>query len=158
MDHTIRERYQLVVIGAGAAGLGAAVSARQSGLTDILVLEKDGRPGGVLVQCIHSGFAGDSLELTGPEYAASLAARVKAAGIRLVTEAFVTDVSDRRVSFLRPDGRYTVAADAVILAAGCTEKHAARLGITGSRPAGVYTAGEAHLGHIPYVNARQVFA
>jgi len=143
MDHTINRHYQLAVIGAGAAGLGAAVAARERGLTDILLLEKESFAGGVLRQCIHSGFFGDELEGTGPEYADALLRRADACGVRLLTDSFVTEIRrDGRVRFIRPDGVYEITAEAVILASGCMEKSAAALGIAGSRPAGVYTAGE----------------
>ena len=48
----------LVIIGGGPAGLAAAVAAAENGLPaeDILILERDGRLGGILNQCIHNGF------------------------------------------------------------------------------------------------------
>ena len=46
----------LVIIGGGPAGLAAACKAWESGLRDILILERDKELGGILNQCIHNGF------------------------------------------------------------------------------------------------------
>ena len=64
----------LVIIGGGPAGLAAAVSAWDSGIKSLLVIERDSHLGGILNQCIHNGFGLHTFkeELTGPEYALSL--------------------------------------------------------------------------------------
>ncbi len=64
-------RLDLAIIGSGPAGLAAAVKAKQAGIRDLVVFERDQRPGGILPQCIHSGFGllRFKEELTGPEYA-----------------------------------------------------------------------------------------
>ena len=61
----------LVIIGGGPAGMSAAVAAYESGIRDILILERDENLGGILQQCIHNGFGLHKFgeELTGPEYA-----------------------------------------------------------------------------------------
>ena len=63
--------HDIVIIGAGPAGLAAAIAAKESGVEDVLVLERDNVPGGILNQCIHNGFGLHTFkeELTGPEYA-----------------------------------------------------------------------------------------
>ena len=61
----------ILVIGAGPAGLAAAIAAKEDGIDNLLVLEREHNPGGILRQCIHNGFGLHRFkeELTGPEYA-----------------------------------------------------------------------------------------
>lgn len=138
---------ELVIIGAGPAGMAAAVSAYDAGIRDILLLERGEREGGILLQCIHNGFGLHRFgeELTGPEYAARYADMVRERGIRVLTGTTVISVShDRRVTAVsRTEGYMTIECGAVILAMGCRERPRGALNIPGFRPAGVYTAGTA---------------
>ena len=70
---TAIKTHDVIVIGAGPAGLAAAYSAWQNGAGRILVLERDREPGGILQQCIHNGFGLHHFkeELTGPRLRAS---------------------------------------------------------------------------------------
>ena len=58
----------IVVIGGGPAGLAAAAAAKENGIDNILILERDRELGGILNQCIHNGFGLHTFkeELTGP--------------------------------------------------------------------------------------------
>ena len=138
---------ELVIIGAGPAGMAAAVSAYDAGIRDILLLERGEREGGILLQCIHNGFGLHRFgeELTGPEYAARYADMVRARGIEVLTGTTVISVSrDRHVTAVsRTEGYMTIECGAVILAMGCRERPRGALNIPGFRPAGVYTAGTA---------------
>ena len=144
----------LVVIGGGPAGMSAALAAYDKGLRNIMILERDNALGGILRQCIHNGFGLHRFgeELTGPEYAARDAVRVKELGIPYFTNTMVLSLSPDRVvrATSEQEGIFTVKARAVILAMGCRERPAGALGIAGSRPAGVYTAGTAQ----KYVNMK----
>lgn len=140
-------RKKLIVIGGGPAGLAAAVAACDAGIapSDILILERDREPGGILNQCIHTGFGLHRFgeELSGPEYAGRYVDMVRQRQIEIVTDAMVLSLSaDRHLSFVSPaTGFVRAEADAVILAMGCRERTRGALSIPGTRPAGVYTAG-----------------
>lgn len=135
----------VAIIGGGPAGLAAAVACRDAGVSDVLILERDRRLGGILPQCIHNGFGlhyfGE--ELTGPEYAQRFIDEALRKGVKAKTGTTVLSVSpDRRVTAVNPeDGLFTVEAGAVILAMGCRERTRGALAIPGTRPSGVYTAG-----------------
>ena len=137
----------LVIIGGGPAGMSAAVAAYDAGIRDILILERDKSLGGILRQCIHNGFGLHRFgeELTGPEYAYRYEEQVKQRNIPVKLGTMVLDVTpDKLVTAMNgEDGLFTVEAKAVILAMGCRERPKGALNISGTRPAGIYTAGTA---------------
>jgi len=147
----------LVVIGGGPAGLAAALSAKTTGVKDILLIERGKRLGGILNQCIHDGFGIELFgeALTGPEYAHKYIEEFNSEGIEVLLEATVTDLSaDRKLTVISPKGLIEIQAKAVILATGCRERTREMIRIPGERPAGVYTAGCAQnminlLGYMP---------
>ena len=144
---------QAVIIGGGPGGLAAAAELKKNGIDDILVLEREHTPGGILRQCIHDGFGltrfGETL--SGPEYAQRFIDDVKKQGIEIVTDATVIGLTqDRKVTAASKDGLLQYQADAVILTMGCRERTRGALSIPGERPAGVFTAGTAQA----YINLK----
>lgn len=138
--------HDIVIIGGGPAGMAAAVAAYDAGCRDVVILDREARLGGILVQCIHSGFGLHKLgkELTGPEYAETYAQMVAQRDIKVYTETMVTGLTaDKIITAQNREGILKIKAKAVILAMGCRERSRGALNICGSRPAGIYSAGTA---------------
>jgi len=137
----------LAVIGGGPAGLAAAIEARRNGVRNVTIIERDREPGGILQQCIHSGFGLHIMkeELTGPEYADRFIRQAGQLGIDFRLNTMALGISpNREVSIVNSyDGATAIKAGAVILAMGCRERTRGALNIPGTRPAGIYTAGTA---------------
>ncbi|MBR1796725.1 MAG: FAD-dependent oxidoreductase [Clostridiales bacterium] len=137
----------ILIIGAGPAGLAAAIAAKEQGIDSILILEREDMPGGILRQCIHNGFGLHRFneELTGPEYAQRDIDRVNELGIKIRCGTTVLSVSeDKLVTCVSSEeGFRTIKAKAIILAMGCRERPRGALCTPGTRCAGIYSAGTA---------------
>lgn len=142
-------KYDIAIVGAGAAGLGAALKAHEAG-TSVVIIEREKEAGGILKQCIHDGFGLHHFKerLTGPEYVERFLRDVIDRDIPLLKSTFVSKVKKERGNFQltlinKLQGVFKVEAKALILANGCRERTSKQVGIHGHRPAGVYTAGTA---------------
>lgn len=136
-------KYDVVVIGGGPAGLAAALKAREKA-EKVAVLERNDELGGILNQCIHSGFGLHVFkeELTGPEYAQRYVDMVKETDISCYLNTMVINVTeDKHVIAMSEGGMLVFEAASIVLAMGCRERTRGQIRIPGTRPAGVFTAG-----------------
>ncbi len=144
---TIKDQYDVVVIGSGPGGLAAAISAKKNGAQDVLIIERDIEPGGILLQCIHNGFGVEVFkqDLPGPSYAQRFINEAFQVGIEFLLDTMVLEITrDHRITATsKRHGFLTIQAKAVVLAMGCRERTRAQVRLPGTRPAGVFTAGTA---------------
>jgi NADPH-dependent 2,4-dienoyl-CoA reductase/sulfur reductase-like enzyme len=137
----------LLVVGAGPAGLSAAIAAKQSGVRQVLVVDREKEAGGILNQCIHAGFGlfqfGEAL--TGPEYADRLLNEALALDVEFCLETFVVSLKPTLETevFSTGRGHWWIKPKSIVLAMGCRERTRAAVAVPGTRPAGVYSAGTA---------------
>lgn len=150
--------YDVLIVGAGSAGMAAALGAREAGAEHILMVDREPEAGGILMQCIHAGFGLHHFgeELTGPEYAERFLREVYSNDIHIITDTFVADIDrDRRLKLMSgTQGVRIVEAGTIILAMGARERTRGAIRIPGTRPSGVLTAGLAQkfvnmLGYLP---------
>ncbi|MBF1169315.1 MAG: FAD-dependent oxidoreductase [[Eubacterium] sulci] len=154
---------QAVVIGGGCSGLAAAAKLKQEGLKDVVLIEKDAELGGVLNQCIHNGFGLTTFkeQLSGPSFAERYEDQVVEAGVEVKLNTMVTHMSrDKVIEYVnQEEGYQKLQADIIILSVGCYERSRGALAISGERPTGVYTSGQAqrYLNIDGYMVGKSVF-
>ncbi len=145
----IKRRADVAIIGAGPAGIAAAIKAKLLGLETVLIENRD-ILGGIPLQCIHPGFGIHYFkeDLTGCEFIQRLIDRMYSVGVDLILNAYVHSIEfnsyiEKRVNVITPNGVYKIDTKTIIYATGARERHLFELNIFGDRPDGVYTAGEA---------------
>ncbi len=140
------QNVDVAVIGGGPAGLAAAISAREHGAKNVVVLDRNSWLGGILPQCIHDGFGVEEtgISMTGPEYAEMYIQMAEKQGIIFMRETMVLQFDKKReITAVNKKGLHKIKAKSIILAMGCREKTRWNVMIPGDRPSGIYTAGVA---------------
>ncbi|ENZ31259.1 hypothetical protein HMPREF1084_03329 [Clostridium butyricum 60E.3] len=154
--------YDLIIIGAGIAGMTAALGAARQGIGKILVIEKESSVGGIINQCIHNGFGKKLIGeyVTGPEYIQYIKDEIQKENIEIILNSNVLDINrDRVVTYVSPsEGVKEVNAKAIIFAMGAREKYSGNIMISTNTLTGIFTVGEAQRivnldGYIPGKNA-----
>jgi thioredoxin reductase len=139
-----RHDTDVLIVGAGPAGLASAIQLKQLGVARVAVVDRESEPGGMPRLCHHTGFGvWDFHRLyTGPQYARRYAALARNAGVEIRTETTITGWKDERtMTFTSPQGLGEIEAAAILLATGVRERpRAARL-TPGYRPRGIFTTG-----------------
>ena len=145
----MRDRYDTVVIGGGPAGLSAAIKAKEHGLS-VLLLENRDLLGGIPLQCVHPGFGLHYFkeDLTGTEFIYRFIEKFEKLGIESYTNAHLAEIElvsdiEKRLKVITSRGVLSLQATSLIYTTGARERHIFEIGITGNRPPGVFTAGEA---------------
>ena len=142
----IKKIYDAIIIGGGAAGLSASNKIAEAGFSTAIV-ERENCLGGILNQCIHTGFGLHRFgkELSGPEYAEMDINLISDKKIDSFTNTTVFEIrnngTDKSVFASSAEGVTEFKTRAVVLAMGCRERNRGNLGIPGTRPSGIMTAG-----------------
>ena len=139
------KKVDILVVGGGAAGMAAALAAAERG-KHVLLTDRNPYLGGVLPQCIHHGFGNGYFgeDITGPEYARRFVEQIQRSPVEVMTDTMVIRLQADKTALLSgAGGLMTVAFDHCILATGCRERPLGALPTGGTRPAGIFTAGQA---------------
>ena len=139
----------VLIVGAGPAGLAAALELKKLGVGDIVVAERESEAGGIPRMCGHIGFGLRDLRrvMKGPDYARKYRQLAEDAGIQIHTNTTITGwnfsltLKPSALTFTSPDGVGTIEAKSVLLATGVRERPRSGRLIPGHRPQGIFTTG-----------------
>ncbi len=138
----MKMKYDVVVLGGGAAGMGAVNAAKEQGAS-VLLIEREASTGGVLNQCIHTGFGLQvfKIELTGPEYHEMYIEKTGKFDALYETMVLDVDLKNGKLIAMNAHGNHEIEYRSLVLATGARERPFEALRIPGTRPSGVFTAG-----------------
>jgi len=144
MIHSQSINTDVLIVGAGPAGLAAAIELRRLGVEKVMIIEREAQAGGIPRHCFHGGFGWFDMRriLSGPAYAQKYQHLAERAGVEIAVESTAQCWSGRSsLQITSPAGIKNITAKAILLATGCRERpRAARL-VPGSRPRGIYNTG-----------------
>jgi NADPH-dependent 2,4-dienoyl-CoA reductase/sulfur reductase-like enzyme len=145
-EYIVSQLIDVAIIGAGPAGLAAAIKAKEAGADKVTIVERAEAPGGLLDQCVHNGFGllYFNEDLTGPEFACRFIEKAMDLHVNLELETMALNITpDRNITAANKNGLVTLGAKSIVLAMGCRERTREAIVISGTRPAGIFTAGTA---------------
>ncbi len=138
------EECDVAIIGAGPAGLSAAIELKKSGIASVVVLEREAEAGGIPRHCAHPPYGIREYKwiMTGPSYAKRLVETARQSGAHIAVKNTVTLLEPGGVlTIATPEGPKKLTAKRVLLATGIRETpRSARL-VTGGRPLGICNTG-----------------
>lgn len=137
-------RADVAIVGAGPAGIGAALELRRLGVARVVVLDREEHAGGIPRQCSHPSFGWQEFRriLSGPAYARRLVNAAAGAGVEIRTRHSVVALNKGgALEVTSSEGQLIVHAKRVIVAAGARETPSAARLIPGDRPMGSLTTG-----------------
>lgn len=117
------KRYDLIVVGAGPAGLSASIEAAKRGLK-VIVFDENAKPGGQLFKQIHKFFGSKEhkAKVRGFRIGAELLKEAADAGVEVVLNAIVIGLyQEKEVTVKIEDKVCHFKGDAVIIATGASE-------------------------------------
>jgi thioredoxin reductase len=150
------EHHEVIIIGGGPSGLATALALSQSGVKDVVVLEREQEAGGIPRHCGHRGFAPykNFGLMTGPNLARQLRDQTKGLDIRTSTTVLeFTLRGNLRVHSAQ--GIAEMSAGKIVLATGTRESSRAARLIGGNKIKGVMNTGE--LQQRVYLNGEKPF-
>lgn len=141
------QTYDLIVIGGGIAGMSSAIEAKKNGMESVIILDKESELGGMMNQCTDSGFGIEVLgeNLTAPEFSQRFIDEVEALGIECRLDTMALELTREKVvtAVNSIEGVFKIRGKVIIVASGCMERARNTLNISGSKFAGIYSAGVA---------------
>ncbi|NOT05152.1 MAG: FAD-dependent oxidoreductase [Anaerolineales bacterium] len=146
----------VLIVGAGPAGLSTAIELKKQGIKNILVVDREPEAGGMPRMCHHTGFGRADLwrMYSGPRYTQYYRDLAEKHNVEIQTSTTIlgwkdlaTESTEKRennsfkLAFTSPNGLGEIEAQTVLLATGVRERPRAARMVPGTRPQGVYTTG-----------------
>ena len=138
------ENCDVAIIGSGPSGLAAAALLKQSGIQQVVVLERESEAGGIPRHCGHPPFGIREFQrvLTGPKYAKKIVETAQNAGVNIALKTTVTMLgTGGKLSIVSPEGVKVLTAKRILLATGIRETPRSARMVSGSRALGICTTG-----------------
>ncbi|WKY48335.1 FAD-dependent oxidoreductase [Eubacteriaceae bacterium ES3] len=117
------KRYDLIIVGAGPAGLSAAIEAAGAGL-NVIVFDENAMPGGQLFKQIHKFFGSKEhqAKIRGFKIGDQLLKEASELGVEVSLSTIVTGIyPNREVVVMKDERVFHYKADAIIVATGASE-------------------------------------